>query len=678
MAADLSLTIAGPASLTAGQIEAWYTGQGHGQGNLTAPLASVIGWYLGAGTAAGIRGDVAFAQACLETGYFTSPDTALNNFAGIGHPVGAPSGLDFATAEVGVASQIAELYKVVNSNAAVCSGLAAFGLSGGNDGITSYYRQTTTWNGLSGNWAADTSYGQKIIEIYNSMLGGNSLASATSQTAPSYSPGVTNPAGVGTLPTINKQARAPRQVTSLTFQWPHAGTPARMPAADMLAASVTTDSTVDLSYDQLSQIQLTLADPTAVFSQIGDGINQHGGVGPQLLWGAQPMTVSEIQTLDTNSIPSTVLTLRTSCLEWMATRRVRRNWEGISATAWIGACVAEYNSLLGAGVPPATFLGDFSQPRPQIMANPGEAITFWMSYYDIAQQLCYEEGFWLFETDNVVVFGKPTWLGTFAPSFVIGWEGLEGNRLVPPVLPNVDVRALTFPRCLRSDQLFTGDTVQVDLPHDFGEQVRVGQQFQLSGVGTFWRNPYIVTQVQFNYDGHATPVTIGGNQVKDPVPAAPGGVAPAPPQSDPTGNPPTATNLQFVDTALSQVGVPYVWGGTTPTTGFDCSGLVMWALGQLGVTFPHYSGSQWQVIAQAGDQISIAQAYRTRGALLFLDAGSVPGGEHVAISMGDGTNVLQAPYPGVDVQVDAVPQSYWSRAGIIPYLNYGPNNGSNG
>jgi len=52
---------------------------------------------------------------------------------------------------------------------------------------------------------------------------------------------------------------------------------------------------------------------------------------------------------------------------------------------------------------------------------------------------------------------------------------------------------------------------------------------------------------------------------------------------------------QFVETAATYMGVPYVWAGDRPSTGFDCSGFAQYVYAQHGVNLPHYSGYQAQM-----------------------------------------------------------------------------------
>mgnify|MGYP006271711383 FL=1 len=80
--------------------------------------------------------------------------------------------------------------------------------------------------------------------------------------------------------------------------------------------------------------------------------------------------------------------------------------------------------------------------------------------------------------------------------------------------------------------------------------------------------------------------------------------------------------------ALTQVGVGYAYGGMSPATGFDCSGLVEWAFAQAGVEIPRSSGEIWA----AGRRIPRAQAQPG-------DVVSFGGQGHVGIYLGDGLYV---------------------------------------
>ncbi len=115
--------------------------------------------------------------------------------------------------------------------------------------------------------------------------------------------------------------------------------------------------------------------------------------------------------------------------------------------------------------------------------------------------------------------------------------------------------------------------------------------------------------------------------------AASGGPARVP-SAVPTGR---SSSGDFLRAALAQKGDRYVFGAETrlndpnPNT-FDCSELVQWAAHQAGVTVPDGSANQLAHVRKHGSEISVAQALKTPGALLFR-----PG--HVAISLGDGRTI---------------------------------------
>ena len=102
--------------------------------------------------------------------------------------------------------------------------------------------------------------------------------------------------------------------------------------------------------------------------------------------------------------------------------------------------------------------------------------------------------------------------------------------------------------------------------------------------------------------------------------------------------------------ALTQLGKPYLWGGTGPGS-FDCSGLTMVAWAHAGVQLLHYTGYQWQ----EGPHVPFNQL--RRGDLLFYatntsDPGTI---HHVAIYIGNGM-MVNAPYTGAFVRIDSMYQ----------------------
>lgn len=112
--------------------------------------------------------------------------------------------------------------------------------------------------------------------------------------------------------------------------------------------------------------------------------------------------------------------------------------------------------------------------------------------------------------------------------------------------------------------------------------------------------------------------------------------------------PPSSYGGSVVAAAMSMLGVPYVWGGASPS-GFDCSGLVVWAYAQAGRPgLPHYTGALWQM----GVPVSYSQLQP--GDLVFFY-----GGGHMGIYIGGG-QMVHAPHTGDVVKVsDMSPGSHY-------------------
>jgi peptidoglycan DL-endopeptidase CwlO len=112
----------------------------------------------------------------------------------------------------------------------------------------------------------------------------------------------------------------------------------------------------------------------------------------------------------------------------------------------------------------------------------------------------------------------------------------------------------------------------------------------------------------------------------------------------PGGNSVGAIALRY---ALSRRGDPYIWGAAGPDE-FDCSGLVMWAYAQEGISLPHYTGSQWEM----GEHISRSEL--EPGDLVFFYADI----SHVGLYIGNGL-MVDAPAYGQDVMVQQIDWSIY-------------------
>jgi len=112
-----------------------------------------------------------------------------------------------------------------------------------------------------------------------------------------------------------------------------------------------------------------------------------------------------------------------------------------------------------------------------------------------------------------------------------------------------------------------------------------------------------------------------------------GGNIPVPPSSTLGG--------QAVAIAERYLGVPYVWGGASPS-GFDCSGLTMYVYSQLGVSLPHNAAAQYLSLPH------VSESDLQPGDLVFFD-----GLNHVGIYIGGGS-IIHAPHTGTVVQISSL------------------------
>ncbi len=136
---------------------------------VVASVLDMIPLYLSEGEAEGVRGDIAFAQSCLETGNFTFSGSAVmleqNNFCGLGVTQRGKTGLSFETPQIGIRAQIQHLKAYASTDVLV------------NEKADPRFRYVTRgcapyveWLGQKENpqgkgWAAGEKYGEKILSI---------------------------------------------------------------------------------------------------------------------------------------------------------------------------------------------------------------------------------------------------------------------------------------------------------------------------------------------------------------------------------------------------------------------------------------------------------------------------------------------------------------------------------
>jgi len=113
------------------------------------------------------------------------------------------------------------------------------------------------------------------------------------------------------------------------------------------------------------------------------------------------------------------------------------------------------------------------------------------------------------------------------------------------------------------------------------------------------------------------------------------------------------TRERAAQNAAQLVGKPYRYGGASPSTGFDCSGLVQWSYAQTGRKLPRSTDDQRAV----ANRIKVSEL--RRGDLIFFDQEGKKH-SHVGIYVGNG-EFVHAPSSGKRVRRDRLDAPYWSK-----------------
>lgn len=292
----------------------------------------------------------------------------------------------------------------------------------------------------------------------------------------------------------------------------------------------------------------------------------------------------------------------------------------------------------------------------------------WTTFERFAREL----GYALFESENTIYFGQPSWL-----------RKRDGKAAVVTWLTGASTDTVGVPRF--RDELGPSDagvSVEFDVPRERLNEFPPGGRVKMA-FPRFGEETYLVTGLSFPVLDTGWATVQAGKPV-DPKPEPPqkkstrtgagssGGGGPRGSNPAVGGGPPNPTGAtgrksayDFVTLCLRQAGNAYAFGAEASASdpdpdAFDCSELIEWAAARVGCYVPDGSINQINYVRP----ISVAQGLATRGAILWI-----PG--HVAVSLGGGTGTIEALNRSYGVVRMGPGRSFsWQRAGLIPGMRY--------
>jgi len=165
--------VLGVSDVSAAKMAAWYRAKTPVTYRGTVPVETLAGYFAWEGNIERVRGDLAFAQSVLETGWFAfsaSVPPHDNNFAGIGATDSGGPAVQFPDAQTGVRAQIQHLLAYADPGGSCTVPPLHNACVDPRFDLVSPHGKATAWNDMgNGNWATDPTYASKVIALYNSM-----------------------------------------------------------------------------------------------------------------------------------------------------------------------------------------------------------------------------------------------------------------------------------------------------------------------------------------------------------------------------------------------------------------------------------------------------------------------------------------------------------------------------
>lgn len=170
-----SVPVMGQSSLTAEQLAGFFwANQPPGGPCLTVSVEELASYFIWEGNVENVRGDIAFTQSIVETGWFRYGGQVQcwqNNYAGLGATDGGAQGAIFPDADAGVRAQIQHLRAYADPSATSCSApLLHTPCVDPRFDLVNPKGKAPTWNDMgNGNWATSSNYASSVLNVYNRM-----------------------------------------------------------------------------------------------------------------------------------------------------------------------------------------------------------------------------------------------------------------------------------------------------------------------------------------------------------------------------------------------------------------------------------------------------------------------------------------------------------------------------